>query len=334
MVDKTWHYIISEKCNMKCTYCNVDVTNATKLSNDDFYKFYLENIIPTDEEYQFDIFGGEPFLTLDEIEYIIDILSIDKYCKVIGITTNGTIFNERVQNILQNSKVQCMLSHDGINQGKNRGKNNIYVDALVACGVKIGHSMLIGNDFNNKEFNPIIANHKYLEKIGLTPDLTIVRDIGCWNILQVEVFKYHYSQYIDYLIEEINNGKYIEFGTLPLLLKKYLAALFESRINGNLKQDCGCGTRYLTVTPNKQISPCERFLRDTTTITKLENKDNVLSVCNTCDIRDYCDRGCIYEQLKNNGPIVELCAIYKIIFSEVLRLVKGTGTKTIELFKK
>jgi radical SAM protein with 4Fe4S-binding SPASM domain len=286
------------------------------------------------DNYQFDIFGGEPFLTLDEIEYIIDIISHDDKCKVIGITTNGTVFNERVAKILANSKVICQLSHDGVNQEKNRGKNNIYIKELIKYGVKIGHSMLIGNDFNNRDINPIITNHLYLENLGLSPDLTIVRDIGCWNILQVENFKLHYMQYIDCLIIDINNDKYKTFRELPLLLKKYLAGLLEAVVNKNLKTDCGCGTRYLTVTPDKQISPCERFLRDDTTIHKLENKLDVLSACNTCSIRDYCDRGCIYEQLKNNGPIVELCDIYKIIFIEIQRLIKFTGIKTIELFKK
>lgn len=334
MIEKTWHYIISEKCNMRCTYCNVDVDNAVRLTNDDFNTFYNDNIRNASEKYQFDIFGGEPFLTIDEIEYIISVLDKDDNCEVIGITTNGTIFNERVQTILQNPKVIGMLSHDGINQEKNRGKNNIYVDALVASGIKIGHSMLIGNDFNNRDINNIINNHQYLENLGLSPDLTIVRDIGCWNAEQVEVFKYHYTQYITCLIIDINDDKYKTFRELPSLLKKYLAALLEAKVNGNLKTDCQCGIKYLTVTPDKQISPCERFLRDTETITKLSNKVNVLSACDTCSIRDYCDRGCTFEQLKNNGPILELCEIYKIIFIEVLRLIKFTGRKTLELFKK
>lgn len=334
MIEKTWHYIISEKCNMKCTYCNVDVDNAVRLTNDDFDIFYNDNIRNSQEKYQFDIFGGEPFLTISEIEYIIEVLNKDDNCEVIGITTNGTVYNERVKNILQNPKVIGTLSHDGINQEKHRGKNKIYTTELTQAGIKIGHSMLVGNDFNNKDFNTILHNHLKLEKLGLSPDLTIVRDIGTWTSSQVEIFKLHYIQYITCLIVNINSDKYQTFRELPLLLRKYLAALLEAQVNGNLKTDCGCGTKYLTITPDKQISPCERFLRDDLTITKLSYKNDVLNPCDTCSIRDYCDRGCIYEQLKNNGPIPELCDIYKIIFSEVIRLIKNTGRKTIELFKK
>lgn len=331
---KTWHYIISEKCNFKCTYCNVDVNNPTKLSNEDFDNFYKENIELIDEEYQFDIFGGEPFLTIDEIEYIIKYLEIDNNCRVIGITTNGSIYNDRVAKIVSHPKVICTVSHDGINQERNRGTSHIFVDELKAAGAKLGHSMLIGDDFNSINYNPIMANHKELSRIGLLPDLTLVRDIGCWNKDQVEIFKYHYKSYINYIISLIKNNTYNEFIEIPLLVRKYLAALLESVINSNNKTDCGCGTNYITVTPDKRLSPCERFLRDDSTINKMNNKWEVLDKCLKCDIYNYCDKGCIYEQLKNEGPIQELCDIYHIIFIEIQRLISSTEKKTIQLFKK
>ena len=54
---KTHHYVQSEKCNLKCTYCNVDTLNKHKHTYDDFLGYYHTYIKPNDEPYNFDIFG-------------------------------------------------------------------------------------------------------------------------------------------------------------------------------------------------------------------------------------------------------------------------------------
>jgi sulfatase maturation enzyme AslB (radical SAM superfamily) len=42
--------------------------------------------------------------------------------------------------------------------------------------------------------------------------------------------------------------------------------------------------------------------------------------CQTCEVKNYCKKGCLFEQIKNQGPIVELCDIYKYVYKEVKRM--------------
>jgi sulfatase maturation enzyme AslB (radical SAM superfamily) len=39
--------------------------------------------------------------------------------------------------------------------------------------------------------------------------------------------------------------------------------------------------------------------------------------CQSCEVKYYCRKGCLFEQIKNQGPIEELCVAYKYIYSLV-----------------
>jgi len=121
---KTWHYVISEKCNLKCLYCNVDVNNNLRLDERAFDIFY-KKILSSNERYILSLFGGEPFLQLDIIEYIISRIKDDVNLISIPITTNGTIYNEQVKRILKCNKIKCTISYDGILQEYNRGTTKL-----------------------------------------------------------------------------------------------------------------------------------------------------------------------------------------------------------------
>ena len=327
---KTWHYIISEKCNMKCTYCNVDVDNNIRLDKEFFLEF-KKNI--GNEPYIFSIFGGEPFLQLDIVKFIITELQNDPNLLKIIITTNCTIFNDDVQFVINHPKTQVTISYDGLKQLDHRGNNKLYIKEYIEQGASTGHCMITGEDFNILDTDYIINLHLSIRDVNLTPDITIVRDIGSWNQKQVDNFKQAFKEYVNYIKDnELNN--ILNFSELPGLIKNYLNSLFEFHIKHNVQKDCGCGTEHFAILPNQKILPCERFDRDNETLSKIPNRDNILNACNTCDIRDYCHKGCIYEQLKNNAVIPELCEIYKFIFKTLKILVKETGHKLLKLYTK
>ena len=113
-----YHYVLSEKCNMNCTYCNVDKQSKLYSTIEDFNNYYSTI---NDLEFDFDIFGGEPFLYLDIVNHIVNELTADRRCRSINITTNGTITNPMVRQISKNSKVHLTISYDGMDQITNRG---------------------------------------------------------------------------------------------------------------------------------------------------------------------------------------------------------------------
>ena len=52
---KTIHYVLSEQCNLNCTYCGVDKKNTHYMNFDSFLKFYNDYLKNETEEYNFDI---------------------------------------------------------------------------------------------------------------------------------------------------------------------------------------------------------------------------------------------------------------------------------------
>jgi sulfatase maturation enzyme AslB (radical SAM superfamily) len=57
-----------------------------------------------------------------------------------------------------------------------------------------------------------------------------------------------------------------------------------------------------------------------------------MPVCQTCEVKNYCKKGCLFEQIKNQGPIEELCDIYKYTYREVKRMT--AALKNNEFFKQ
>ncbi len=335
---KTWHYVISELCNMNCTYCNVDVHNNTRLDIE-HYKEFIKNISKEEEEdFIFHIFGGEAFLQLDMVEFIVNDLKDNFNCKEISITTNGTIFNQRIKKLFDVKKFKCTISYDGTEQVNNRGDHKLYIDELKEAGSVKAHMMLVGSNFKAGE-NFLVKNHILIESMGLIPDMTLVRDIDTFNDFQVGMFLTQYRGYCALIIDKINLDSYDTFNELPGLIKQYLSAILDYGIMKHSKENCSAGIDYHAIEPNGTVSPCERFSREVEGRDLLEEFNNLedktmMNECKTCSISDVCHKGCIYENIKNKGVILSLCAIYKGIVEELQMLVLRTNNKVIDLYLK
>lgn len=364
---KTIHYVLSEQCNLDCTYCGVDKKNTHYMNFDSFLIFYNDYLKNETEEYNFDIFGGEPFIHSATCLNIIQFLSSEEKCNSIRITTNGTIYNKYVESIIKHPKTVITISHDGLYQWDNRkGMNPFdYKSNLtqiskdlesVGKGVKI-HSMLTGNMFNNDvtdtymdrdEFftNVMQEQINYIKGIfkmygvagAIHINFEIVRDKDSWTQLQSKNFIKHYKHYVSELIHKIYAGYHFDFSEIDSLYTSYASALIESTLNTNYQRPtCGVNTgNHQTYFKNKMIQ-CERFERYqpaqeylyiTSKFEKLYNK------CNSCGVRKVCNRGCIYETILNKQPIDEICYIIK----ESFKIVQESfgwhgGLEVLKLFK-
>jgi len=327
---QTWLFEISEYCNMHCEYCTADIHNKYVASTKIFDEFYKNQLIHS-KEYELGIFGGEPFLQPDFIQYIIDKVHSDENCKSIDIPTNATIMNSKVTKILQYPKVKLSISHDGLNQ-KIRGDNKLHLEELTKFSNR-SHNMLVGDCFT-EDSNYLINNHLYLEKLGLNPGMTIVRDKGVFSFEQVKYFQQDYIKYILFLKKRISNDFYKSFDDLPHMIKAPLSFLFEFVERGIKKQDCSIGKTNNAITPYGEIIPCIRMTKDRNIQRAFEEKkhESYFEACNTCQIRNVCDRGCLVEHIRNDGLILELCEVYKIQFAELKHLLDNEH-KVQKLYK-
>jgi len=301
---RTYHYIISELCNLDCSYCNVNTFNSVYQSDDDFYKFY--QTIESDN-FKFDIFGGEPFLHLDQVEFIISVLEDDDRCKSIAIPTNGTIYNKRILAIINHPKVSVSISYDGINQLSYRGLCLApEMKKLMGNKIKSVHCMITGSMYDNQDSNSnmLIRNHNL--KIN---NMTLIRDNNSWTIQQADKFLNDLKSYIKVIFA----FGYNTMNEIPSLIRIYLSSYLNYAIFKVPQSDCGIGDTYQTILADSTVTDCERFSRNDIIYTE-DLKNSVLSECKTCNIKNYCNKGCIYEQIVNTKPMHELCYIYKGIY--------------------
>jgi radical SAM protein with 4Fe4S-binding SPASM domain len=157
----------------------------------------------------------------------------------------------------------------------------------------------------------LLENQLYIqEHFGFNADLTLVRDVGTWTPKSVEKLQVGITELVDYYINKPDQE-------IPKFIQFYLRH-FIRKSQGVVRDNCGAGTSIFMFSENK-IVPCNRFKDSPDMIAEIP-KYAQMKECQTCEVRDYCEKGCLFEQIKNQGPIVELCDLYKYIYREVKRM--------------
>lgn len=107
---------ISNTCNLRCKYCYAnggsygsdnDIMNLTTIQRtlDVFYKIFKSI-------YMIQLFGGEPILNCDAIEYAAKYVSGHHYKTYLTIVTNGTIMSDHLLDIIKRYNIKVTVSID------------------------------------------------------------------------------------------------------------------------------------------------------------------------------------------------------------------------------
>lgn len=133
---------LSQKCNLNCIMCFQSKCNQEKeIYDGQFIKQISEYL--SHVEYM-DYIGGEPFIN-DLYFQIWDII-VEKNINCINIIhTNGTIWNNRIKQLLENGKFQLSISLDSVNK-------DIY--EKIRINAKLEKTLKNINYFINSTLNP------------------------------------------------------------------------------------------------------------------------------------------------------------------------------------
>lgn len=318
---------LSEQCNLNCTYCGVDKLSKAKIDPTKFLAdFWQKKSANPDEIFKLDFHGGEPLIQWDLIVEIIEATKHEKNVKYF-MPTNGLLLTEAMVEYLNEHKVQVSLSFDGLWQDLNRpqfGKKGSLSQYLSKIPIfkKLNkpecHSMIYKGNFN------LLENHIYIKNtLGINPGLTLVRDIGVWDEQSAKRFNESFTELVNWYIA------HVEVEEMPGLMKEYLGHILLFASKKIRVDNCGASETNFNFTNNK-MTPCIRF-KDQETIDMIPQYQ-LMEKCKTCEVRDYCRKGCMYENIKNGGPILELCDMYKHMYKELSRMVKLlNGNKTFRL---
>lgn len=340
-------FVVTDKCNFTCRYCiflddakrQSCIGHMRKKTVDRTFEA-LKGSLGFGSDLTFDLYGGEPLLNLEIIDYITEkIRCLESTLSnrfLITLTTNGSLIDQKAISLLVGRDVKTSVSIDGPQRVHNR--------------------MRI---FRNKKgsFNRTIRGYWRLKRTGV--NVGVAATIGSHNVFTLEkIVEYFASRldadsiYLGLLTGNRTNPAYVD---PKIVAEKLIDAYETARMYGihegtlvgylnhvALKRPrivhCkACGYR-IVVDPKGDIFPCQAFLNtgqqvagNISNINLLNNqvmqkwaRRNVFSIekCRQCYASPICGGGCAYSSFIAKGGIedvnLEECIIYKTIMNWIM----------------
>lgn len=277
-------FFITSRCNKRCSYCFVSHENDCMIKSDIDnaminlpYNIYAENVI----------YGGEPTLYPDIVNYLVDELK-KRNRNNITIYSNG--YNLGLLKELNDKNIQIFINYDAYDKDIELIKDYDWIFTISPSN--LNYSLNAHYIFKK--------NYKY-------PDFKIMhyynKDSLFWNESTIEKL----SNVIDEFILEYksnllkNNENY-----MPYFIKDTLRRLIAYSTNNKLVHSCHTNITFM---PNGKTSSCY-----------LCNHSDYKEICTDCSIKDICSYNtlCYLDIPKDKQKY--LCKIQNMLFEKVTNL--------------
>jgi uncharacterized protein len=303
-------------CNLKCNYCFEKYKYKQNISYEVIYEL-IKFIDENKEMKYFELFGGEPYLALDEINYFVDgLIKIFEKTKRefhIAVITNGTIYNEQIKELVKKIKKNfnfyyiVSLDGDKVTHDKNRKSKN----GIGSYDLALKNSKLFKNDFPDVRMeyhcvvNKDVANNFYKcaktlfrNNLFVSGTFKFLTNTNCDNGYTIKDYENVYKD-----IMRLNEEGYsLEFlterldGLLYGIDYRYRNSITEKDICFNCDQ-------ILNIDVDGEIYPCNHYVTVEmdqlkqfsiyNLITKKSREFPKDKICNRCYIPE-CD-SCVYK---------------------------------------
>jgi len=285
--------ILTHGCNLQCKYC--DQTSNLIYRTHSFMDEgtwnesinYLNSFNDRPEGLVLSFFGGEPLLNPSYFMQLVKSRWLD-LPPVIRITTNGTTIDEGLSRFLIEHNIVVILSHDGLDQKKFRGKDPLLEANAKWCRRCVDRINYVVADPSN-----IFENVKFLWENGFS----VVDDIDLFGPYQFSDSVYDQYQYQYELLLQL---AFLSIKNDPLFLISLIKPRYEI---GNW--NCGWFRNGITIDVNGDIFLCHRgpeLPHDNFSIgnvhdpTHIDHKKASL-------LRDYPHNYCIVRNIQKNRSL-------------------------------
>ena len=154
---------ITNKCNLRCSYCYERHLNTEygNLSDETMHKI-AEFINKRRDGGTIYLFGGEPLLYKDKVKFFCENLIAKEFV----ITTNGTLLDEEFIKWCADRKVIINMSHDG-SECAERGADRELLDKNLKTLLKYQPETLFQLVYTQKSLPHLYNNIMYLKGLGV-----------------------------------------------------------------------------------------------------------------------------------------------------------------------
>jgi len=215
--------ILTEECNLRCKYCvysdhysehktysNKRMTfKIAKQAIDTYMMWYHKKKIHGFRETpRISFYGGEPFLEYKLIEQIIDYCKEKDYQAQFLATTNGTVFNDTIIEMVVNNNFHLSFSLDG--NKLNNDRNRVFKHGGGTFDIILKNVKSLQNIRNSRQISqPLSFVCCYDSYSDMNAILSFFREsrkyLGEFQLIFNEVYKYD-TTYYDYCNKRYEDG--------------------------------------------------------------------------------------------------------------------------------
>lgn len=287
-LDGTLMLIVTNKCNLRCSYCYENHEGKGPISKE-IAQEHISEVLNNDKKYRsitISLFGGEPFLHFERIREICEWTWGKKWRVpyVFSFSTNGTLLDLEIKSWLAQNKdrILLVLSADGTPESQNINRSNSFD--------KIDFDFFVKN-WENPQVKMTISRESLKN---------LARDVIFFHDLGFEFAECNLAMGIDWEDEEYTDVLKQQLDILLDYYRKHRDLNPAQIINmpiGSCENEkvlhkwCGVGRELMTVDVDGKRYPCN-FI---TPMSFSEEELDILLHKDFTNIREILDEKCFEE---------------------------------------
>lgn len=353
--------LLTERCNLRCTYCFAEVGQDKQLMSEDTAKAILDRVLALPaRRMMIELSGGEVFLNFPTVRYIVEYLREHGGNKefVFSAQTNATLLSQEIVSFCAAHDVHLSLTLDGpadvhdrqrINWGGHGSYRHVVraIELLQRMHVRFGVIGVVTAHSVDRAFD--IMDHYRELGIGAvklnhcTPQGYSRED---WGSIGIDGDRYLGFMRDIYSWMAQNDAAVTE-ANIEVFFLNVISRTSQYRCT---RTACRAGSEFLVFDPHGDVFPCPRFKNNPatklgnirTTLGRVDrlyranklvagiDKRNVHDIveCSRCEWRNACRGGCsleTYEAFHTLDRESGICSFYKGIYPFIFeKLVEHT----------
>ena len=287
-------------------------------------KCYENYLLTNDGKFPFvvNFFGGEPFLNFEVIEHAMKYASDKKYNMSFGVTTNLTILNEHMIDIIEEYELGILVSIDGIKEIHNRNRCNSYdkvkenVEKLI--NRHLGYLVEARMTILPEDVNELLNSIKSIVDMGIVNIAPVPVTDVFWSAEQLMNLYKNLNIVWDWLFDIYNDNENKKNITIKFI-EDYIENVLMIPLNDYQTKVCSAGTfTSCSIGVNGDILPCHQrhavsYKYRDLVMGNIFNDDDIKEIefnngtisgaydCDDCIAKSVCKGGCPSENLTVNG---------------------------------
>ena len=250
--------ILTESCNLACTYCyehyktknTMPLEVAKKIIDDEMTKQDFSELVC------FDFFGGEPFLEFEKIKTLVEYIKNKKFDKPweLFVGTNGTLVHHEIQDwLIENlGVVNCGLSLDGTKFMHDINRSNSFDMIDLDFFLKTYPNIIIKMTVSIQTLPHIAEGVKFLHQRGF-------KSITCNLAYGIDWSEPNNKETLEKQLNELIEF-YLENPSLkPCSMLNFPIESVCLTQQNTTQKFCGAGTQMHTYDVKGDMYPCHFF---------------------------------------------------------------------------